>query len=239
MPKTIKNKNLILQQIFSIPVEKEKYMVYAPLKGIAFIANSLIVNAIFDYCQNISAASLSTSIFSRNTDNKKKDLQNFLSFLRCINFFQPEPIPVDEYHEKGIQYDAVILFLTNRCNLRCMYCYASSGEYPKKQMNWEIAKAAIDHVTKFILNNGLNALTLGFHGGGEPTLKWNIFTRATDYAISIAKKNNILINLTGSFRDLLFSFLNFLTLDITLMNSSPNFSNLASLILFSLGYSEI
>jgi uncharacterized protein len=199
MPKKMKNENLLLQQIFSIPVDKDKYMVYAPLKGIAFIANSLIVNAIFDYCQHISAPTRSTPIFSQNTDNKKKDLQNFLGFLHRVNFFQREPIPVDEYHEKGILYDAVILFLTNQCNLRCIYCYASSGEYPNKQMNWEIAKAAIDHVTKEILNNGLNALTLGFHGGGEPTLNWNIFAKATNYAISLAEKNNILINLTGSF----------------------------------------
>lgn len=191
--------NKILQQIFSIPIDKEKYLVYAPLKKIAFIANPLTVNAIFDYCQYTSKSSLATSIFSQDITRKKKELENTLGFLHSFNFFEPEPTPVDEYHEIGIQYDAVILFLTNQCNLRCIYCYASSGKYPKKQMSWEIAKAAIDHVVEEILNKGLQVLTLGYHGGGEPTLNWNIFSKATDYAISLAEKNNIQIYLTGSF----------------------------------------
>lgn len=147
----------ISQQIFSIPISKRKYLIYAPLKGIAFLGNTSLVNAIAEACQNPFRA-LQTKDEFRVLDQ--------------LHFFQPEPLPSDEFQDRGVQYDAVILFLTNQCNLRCSYCYASSGEYPPKTMSWEIAKAAIDLVLRGVISQGLPEMTLGFHGGGEPTLNW-------------------------------------------------------------------
>lgn len=178
------NNNFLLQQIFSIPLAGDKYLVYAPLKGIAFIANPSLVNLILEYCQY------------PKTD---KGMDTSLDFLHRLDFFTPEILPKDEYEEKGTQYDAVVLFLTNQCSLRCSYCYASSGEYPEKQMTWEIAKSAIDFVIREVIKNKSPALTLGFHGGGEPTLNMDVLTKATDYVRAIALKNNLSINITGSF----------------------------------------
>ena len=174
----------LLRQIFSIPLAKNKYLIYAPLKGIAFLGNPALVNAIVEACQNPAAP--------RETIDKFKLLDQF-------HFFQPEPVPADDYQDRGVQYDAVVLFLTNQCNLRCSYCYAFSGEYPPKTMSWEIAKAAIDFVMRGVVKHRLPDMTLGFHGGGEPTLNWKVLTQAVDYARARAEENHIRLHVSGAF----------------------------------------
>ena len=143
--------NALLEQIFSIPLEEEKYIVYAPLKGVAFIANPALVNALVDQCR---------AEHPQEVDNSS------LEFLHRLDFFSPAPPPVDEYAKGGVAYDTVVLFATNQCNLRCAYCYASSGEFRPKMMSWEVAQAAVDRVMDDVLARGGTEMTLGFHGGG-------------------------------------------------------------------------
>jgi uncharacterized protein len=154
--------NSILQQLFSIPLDDEKYLIYAPLKRIAFIGNTALVNTIHECCLHSDTPDLAANGPGR------------LDFLHRLDFFKPEPHPHDEYRQRGIQYDAVILFLTNQCNLRCTYCYASSGKYRPRRMSWEVARSGIDFVMDEVIKNRSSVITLGFHGGGEPTLNWDV-----------------------------------------------------------------
>ena len=172
------------QQIFSIPLTPGKYLIYAPLKGIAFLGNSALVNAIVEACQDPSRALQATDKFK---------------LLDQFHFFQPEQVPEDDYRDKGVQYDSVVLFLTNQCNLRCSYCYALSGEFPARAMSWEIARAAIDFVMRGVMEHRLPEMTLGFHGGGEPTLNWKVLIQSVDYARSLAEKNQVRLNVSGAF----------------------------------------
>ncbi|MCL1926462.1 MAG: radical SAM protein [Syntrophorhabdaceae bacterium] len=174
----------LLEQVFSIPLEEGKFLVYAPLKGIAFIANPALVNAITDQCR---------------AQNPEKPNGSDLEFLHQLGFFSPEPILADEYAEQGVVYDTVVLFLTNQCNLRCSYCYASSGDFMPKMMSWEVAKAAVDRVMGDVVARGANEMTLGFHGGGEPTMNWEILTRITDYACEKAAENGLALHVSGAF----------------------------------------
>lgn len=189
--------NNILQQIFTIPIDDEKFLIYAPLKGIAFICNASLVNAIFERCTYLSTV-FHTNALTYSVDPSIHSKNN-LAFLDELDFFKPELLPIDEYDQKGIQYDTVILFLTNQCNLHCKYCYASSGEHNLQQMSWDLAKASIDFVMEEVIKNESSVMTLGFHGGGEPTLNWDILTKSTEYAHSLAKKSAIQFHLTGAF----------------------------------------
>lgn len=178
---------LLLKQIFSIPLDGEKFLIYAPLKGIAFIANPALVNILVDHCSWAG---------SQHPSEKEREK---LKFFYSLGFFTPELCPPDEYVDNGIQYDAAILFLTNRCNLRCSYCYASSGEFLPKNMKWEIARAAIDYAVKKVIDAHLPTFTLGFHGGGEPTLNWDVLTQSVEYARDVSIKNNLSLQVTGAF----------------------------------------
>lgn len=190
---------MILNQIFSIPLEEGKYLIYAPLKGIAFIGNAPLINEIVEYSQRLTQNELPQHLISCDSSRHEKESNDVIGFLNQLDFFYPEPIPMDNYHKRGVQYDTIILFLTNQCNLRCSYCYASSNEYPQKMMTWEIAKTGIDFVLDHVKKNDSPVMTLGFHGGGEPTLNWDILVKATEYAKSISRKNDLDLHITGSF----------------------------------------
>ena len=174
----------LLEQVFSIPLEEGKFLVYAPLKGVAFIANAALVNAIAARCRG---------------GNPPAHHDAALDFLHQLDFFSPEAPPEDAYAAGGVAYDSVILFLTNQCNLRCSYCYASSGEFAPKRMSWKLAKAAVDQVMDGILARGGSDMTLGFHGGGEPTMNWPLLTKTVDYTRAKAAENALALSVSGAF----------------------------------------
>jgi len=175
----------VLDQIFSIPLETDKFLVYAPLKKTAFVANAALVNALHDRCLRGEAA------LPAQTDP--------LACFEASGFFRPEPLPPDDFHSRGVSYDSLVLFLTNRCNLRCSYCYASSGEGPASRMPWETARAGIDFVLGEVIRNKAPTFSLGFHGGGEPTMNWPVLTRSVEYARQQTDKFRIPLQLSGSF----------------------------------------
>jgi uncharacterized protein len=81
---------------------------------------------------------------------------------------------------------AVTLLLTSACNLRCRYCYAQAGEAPPEFMNLDTARRAIQYVVSNAARRGVSQLDLMFHGGGEPTVNWEVLTGSVEYARRIA-----------------------------------------------------
>ncbi len=79
----------------------------------------------------------------------------------------------------GARVPAVLsLFLTGGCNLRCVYCYAHGGELAGR-MPWSIARAAVD----LLVDRGPpGPLDIRFHGGGEPTLAFELMERVVAHA---------------------------------------------------------
>ncbi len=74
----------------------------------------------------------------------------------------------------------VVLFLTQTCNLRCVYCYGEGGEYGERgSMSERTALAAVD----WLLDNSGDAhkVHLGFFGG-EPLLEFPLLQRVVAYA---------------------------------------------------------
>jgi len=161
-------------QTFVIPLaedeEPQRYLIYAPLRQSAFIANSRIVNFIAD---------LKDGIY-KSQDDPNGDLTEWLQQLEIINAGKEHrPITIFE----GIpEPSAVTLFLTTACNLRCSYCYASSGDTPIKHMSIDVAKQGIDFVSDNAYSNEEPGFELNFHGGGEPTVNWKVLTAAYEYA---------------------------------------------------------
>ncbi len=96
---------------------------------------------------------------------------------------------------KGSIPPDLMLLPTSDCNLRCRYCYSSGGE-TKKYLPWDVAKAAID----FSFNNLMKMkdkkkrFHLGFLGGGEPTLNWEVLIKAVNYARKKAKSEKLSFN---------------------------------------------
>ncbi|UNZ18464.1 radical SAM protein [Streptomyces sp. 891-h] len=153
--------------VFAIPLEDEAYLVYAPLHGVAFAATKGLV------------AALPGVLAGAGGSEGGED--SVAAFAREAGLLRTPPSPVTR--RKGDPAPTeVTLFLTTACNLRCTYCYASAGDAPATYMSMEVAKQGID----FVIDNAkrLRAPYVGvnYHGGGEPSVHWNLMTESLAYA---------------------------------------------------------
>ena len=69
----------------------------------------------------------------------------------------------------------LVLWVTNRCNLNCLYCYADT-EYKKQNMTFETARKILDYFHE-------HPITIQF-SGGEPLLNFSLVERICVYAMS-------------------------------------------------------
>lgn len=101
---------------------------------------------------------------------------------------------VDDY-EKYSKYSvaspvkAMCLHIAHDCNLRCEYCFASTGDFGvgRKLMDYETGKAAID----FLLEKSSDRqnLELDFFGG-EPLMNFDVVKQIVTYARSREQEYN-------------------------------------------------
>lgn len=104
-------------------------------------------------------------------------------------FAQDDYIDVSRYIPVNAPVKALCLHVAHDCNLRCKYCFASTGDFGqgRKIMPPEIAKKAIDFV---IARSGVrHNIEVDFFGG-EPLMAWDTVTQTVDYARSLEKKYN-------------------------------------------------
>lgn len=84
---------------------------------------------------------------------------------------------------------ALCLHIAHDCNLRCKYCFASTGDYSGQRslMSLETGKRAID----FLIRNSANRrnLEVDFFGG-EPLMNFDVVKGIVEYARGLEKDNN-------------------------------------------------
>jgi uncharacterized protein len=83
------------------------------------------------------------------------------------------------------------LHLTDRCNLRCGYCYLP---HVREDMSLETGYAAVDAIFRSALANGFRQVKLKY-AGGEPLLRFPLIVDLQIYAQQLAKDHGI--ELTG------------------------------------------
>src|SRR4051812_35115647 len=103
-------------EIFTIDLSDDRYLIYAPLRKVAFVANAATVNFL---------AGLRDGTHAAASDNDR----TLLALLRRLALVDagPEPLPITE-HTGSPEPASVTLFMTTACNLRCTYCYANAGD---------------------------------------------------------------------------------------------------------------
>ncbi len=171
----------ITTDVFAIPVA-DRYLVYAPLRRVAFVANAAAVN-LLDRLRHESLAAIGESE------------RSFLDWCRAIRLTGKEgDYPIAAFGAVAYQPIAVTLFLTTRCNLRCTYCYASAGDHPAKDMSLPMAKRGIDTVCRNALALGQSHFGVGYHGGGEPTTAWRVLVESFEYAQQTARTHGLTVD---------------------------------------------
>jgi uncharacterized protein len=157
-------------EIFSIPLDEHRYLIYAPRRRSAFVGNEATVNVVAD---------LKEGKYSLDVDPGGA----VVALLRRLQMVDggPEPSPVTEFAGEP-EPVAVTLFMTTACNLRCTYCYANAGSTPTAFMPLDVAKRAIDFVAANAVKKGLPGFEVGYHGGGETTVNWRVMVSSLAYA---------------------------------------------------------
>lgn len=166
-------------EIFVIPHDRETFIVYAPLRRVAFVANGSMVNKLAD---------IKEGLFTTRT-SEDVALLEFLERLEIVNG-GPELEPSHVFSGTPAPTQ-VTLFLTTACNLRCTYCYASAGDKPARFMGIETAKRAIDFVARNAERQSAGSFSVIYHGGGEPTVHWKVLVESMDYAREVASRRGL------------------------------------------------
>ncbi|MCD4752945.1 MAG: radical SAM protein [Anaerolineaceae bacterium] len=91
---------------------------------------------------------------------------------------------------KGKEGHKIFLSITNKCNLRCIYCYANGGEN-QLSMQYEDAKKVLDSQIQEIIKSQDDKLAVTFHGGGEAFVEIGLLEKIVDYINFLAKEYNL------------------------------------------------
>lgn len=90
---------------------------------------------------------------------------------------------------------ALCLNIAHDCNLRCAYCFASTGDFKgaRELMSFDVAKAAVD----FLIQNSKHRkqLEIDFFGG-EPLMNWDVVRDTVHYATAEAEKHGKVFRFT-------------------------------------------
>ena len=116
-------------------------------------------------------------------------------YAEIVELYNDKILFSEDDYEKYAQYSvaspvkAMCLNIAHDCQLRCRYCFASTGDFGKgrKLMSFETGKHAID----FLLENSGDRpnLELDFFGG-EPLMNFNVVKQVVEYARSREKEYN-------------------------------------------------
>lgn len=83
------------------------------------------------------------------------------------------PDPIHAFRGATDVTRTLYLYPTNSCNLRCVYCYATSGPGAGPRLSPEHATMAVEDFFA-TLDGSVRVVTLKFHGGGEPTTNFGV-----------------------------------------------------------------
>lgn len=89
---------------------------------------------------------------------------------------------------KAAVVKALCLHVSHDCNLRCKYCFASTGDYDtgrRMNMDFDTAKAAIDWV---VAKSGKRRNIEVDFFGGEPLMAMDVVKKTVEYARSLEKE---------------------------------------------------
>ena len=176
----------LTSELFSVPLAEDRFLIYAPLRHSAFIGNGEVARRI--RWLRSGAGSLEAP------DPWLATLVQLLAALGMLHE-GPETPPVRR-SEGEPQPTSVTLFLTNSCNLRCRYCYASSGDFAPKSMTLDTARHGIDFVFRNAAARKADRVHVGYHGGGEPALNWAVLTASTAYARECASRQGVRLSVS-------------------------------------------
>ena len=146
-----------------------------------------------DICPQSIVDKLAGILDAESCKNAYKEL--FSLAENGLLFADDDYIDVSRAFPENPPLKALCLHISHDCNLRCKYCFASTGDFGtgRKLMPPEIAKAAIDFVIARSQNR--RNIEIDFFGG-EPLMAMDSVKQAVEYAKEQGKIHNKVFRFT-------------------------------------------
>ncbi|MGD0338773.1 MAG: radical SAM protein [Bacteroidota bacterium] len=162
-------------------IKPESLIVYFPLKSMVFNVNPEAAELL----ERIKTKGEPSYICYLHTE------ETFLDQLEKMGLLNgPEDVIPDLPYDSKPQPTRTILLLSDRCSLKCIYCYKDASIHGDL-MPLKIAEATIDFIFYNAQRLNEKIVEVGFHGGGEPTLNWPVFTSSIIYTREKCKSTDI------------------------------------------------
>ena len=162
-------------------------ILYAPLKGLVLRSNRSLVNLLCDIRDGCPV--------------KLPVHGGILQRLIALGVVATAPHAGNASAEPQIDVGAPFrplshtLFLTSDCNLACRYCYGGGGDR-RARMPRHIALAAIELLAQHARDAGATKVNVGFHGGGEPLLHFQLMHEVVEYARHLFRAEGVQLGLS-------------------------------------------
>jgi len=111
---------------------------------------------------------------------------------------------LDEYRSRMLSPfapECLTVYLSNFCNLNCPYCFASQdsprssiSRYPVSREQAILDEKAIEAAARFVIDNCRlknKPFVLAVHGGGEPTVHWDVVKRIRSLTVRLAAESGV------------------------------------------------
>ncbi|MDF0645967.1 MAG: radical SAM protein [Nitrospira sp.] len=145
------------------------HLFYSPLANISMILNDFGASTLRRYFHkeelSTKEQSLIDNLTERNVFQIQQSRQSEGLFAHASSRWAPT---------------SATFSTTQKCTLRCKYCYAEGGRLEDLDIPWPIAKAAIDLIVKNAKDQRKNP-SIGFLGEGEATANWSEFKNIIEY----------------------------------------------------------
>lgn len=120
------------------------------------------------------------------------DWQSEISAFEDAGAFSLPPLSQARHLDAAANWlpTSVTFSTTQKCTLRCKYCYAEGGRLDDLDIPWEIAQAAID----LVVDNAVKTReqpSINFLGEGEATAAWKQFQQCIDYYYLRCEQHNL------------------------------------------------
>ena len=126
------------------------------------------------------------SFFVSRSITKSDDI-DLINKMITSGFLKADDDLIESSEGKTLQVLSAWLHLTDRCNLRCSYCYLP---HVKEDMSSETGRASIDAVFRSAHLNGFKQVKLKY-AGGESLLRYPLILEMHSYAEKLAREHGI------------------------------------------------
>ncbi len=161
--------------------DEHSYIAYFPIQSLAFEVNE-------------DAAEILNSLKSKPCQTDDPSVKEFLQHLESLKVINQnrEAHPFVPFSENPLPTRSILL-LSDKCNLKCLYCY-TNAQSKGVMLPLRMAKDAIDTIVRNAVNQKIGSVELGYHGGGEPTMNWDVLTGSFTYAQELCSKEGLHLN---------------------------------------------